>query len=105
MNKIYYEETSVTRLEPIKWVKGVKQVGLLNMLCIPHSTYQLATLSMCASHFIGFTVCEGGEVQLGTIPLQGVLRKLSQSTRGVQVISICLAPITDHISTMVTTKG
>ena len=36
MKKIYYEETGVTWLEPMKWVKGVEQAGILHMLFIQH---------------------------------------------------------------------
>lgn len=34
MTKIYYEETRVTWLEPMKWFKGVEQEGLQQMLCM-----------------------------------------------------------------------
>lgn len=33
---IYYEETEVTWLEPMKWVMGVEKVGLLKMLWVSH---------------------------------------------------------------------
>lgn len=36
MMKIYYEETGVMWLEPMKWVRGVEQAGLMHMLSIPH---------------------------------------------------------------------
>lgn len=34
--KIYYEETEVTQLEPMKWVLRVEKAGLLNVLWILH---------------------------------------------------------------------
>jgi len=34
--KIYYEETKVTLLEPMKCVVGVVKAGLLNILWVPH---------------------------------------------------------------------
>lgn len=34
MTKIYYEETRVTQLEPMKWLRGVKQARLLHMLYV-----------------------------------------------------------------------
>lgn len=46
-----------------------------------------------------------GAVQLGTVPLQGVLRKLPRSTGGEQGISLCLAPIVDCISCMAVDRG
>lgn len=38
MSCIYYEDTWVMKLEPMKWVKGVQLVGLLHMLFAPHLT-------------------------------------------------------------------
>lgn len=32
LSKIYYEETRVTILEPMKWAAGVENVSLLNMI-------------------------------------------------------------------------
>jgi len=46
-----------------------------------------------------------GAVQLGTVPLQGVLSKLPRSTGGEQGISLCLAPIADCISCMTVDRG
>lgn len=36
MTTIYYEETRVTWLEPMKWVRGVQQARFLHMLYVPH---------------------------------------------------------------------
>lgn len=36
VTKIYYEEAGFTSLEPMKWVKGIEQAGLLHMLCVSH---------------------------------------------------------------------
>jgi len=36
MTKIYYEVIRFTRLELMKWVKGVEQDVLLHILCVPH---------------------------------------------------------------------
>lgn len=36
LQSIYYEEAGVIRVEPMKWVVGIQDVGLLNMLYVPH---------------------------------------------------------------------
>lgn len=36
MKNIFYEETGVTRVEPMKRVRGVEKDGLMHMLCAPH---------------------------------------------------------------------
>ena len=48
MTKIYYEETRVTWLEPMKWVRGVEQVGLLHMLCVPNFHRSIINMVLCA---------------------------------------------------------
>lgn len=46
MNNIYYEETGVMMLEPMKWVRGVKQARLLHMLCIS-DFHRIVINTMC----------------------------------------------------------
>jgi len=36
MTKLYYEETRVTKLEPMKWVKGVEHIRFLHMLFVSY---------------------------------------------------------------------
>jgi len=36
LKKVYYEESDVTRLEPMKWVVEVECAVLLNMLWVQH---------------------------------------------------------------------
>lgn len=36
MRRVYYKEYGVTMLEPMEWIRGVNQSGLLNLLWVPH---------------------------------------------------------------------
>jgi len=36
MKRVYYKESSVILLEPVEWICGVNQSGLLNLLWVPH---------------------------------------------------------------------
>lgn len=39
MQQIYYDDTGVTILEPMKWVHDVEQSRLLNLFLVPHYHY------------------------------------------------------------------
>lgn len=41
LKSVYYEESSVRRLEPMKWVTIIEHVGFLNMLWVPHFSHKL----------------------------------------------------------------
>lgn len=62
MTKCYYEETGVTLLEPMKWVRGVGQAGLLHMLCMPHF-HRSTVNTVCACQLI--TLVHNGCLWLG----------------------------------------
>jgi hypothetical protein len=36
MKRVFYKESGVTALEPVKWIRGVEKAGLLNLLWVPH---------------------------------------------------------------------
>lgn len=51
LSKVYYEESEVTQLEPMKWVAGVGAAGLLNMLWVPHISHSKIN-TICVHQFL-----------------------------------------------------
>lgn len=71
MTKIYYEETGVTRLEPMKWVKWFEQARLLHMLCVPHFHRSIIN-TICVCQFLALV--HDGCLWLGEpIPITNML--------------------------------
>lgn len=62
LSKVYYEESKVTRLEPVKWVVGFEAMGLVNMLWLSHFTCTNIN-TICMHHLL--TLVHDGCLWLG----------------------------------------
>lgn len=52
MKHVFYKESGVTTLEPVKWIRGVEKAGLLNLLWVLH--YHCAPINLI---FIKLLLC------------------------------------------------
>jgi len=77
MWKVYYEETGVTTLETREWVRSVEQLGLLNLLWVPHD--HRTPINMICVHQL-LTLVHNGCLWLGQpIPITDMLiHKITQ---------------------------
>lgn len=70
LDKIYYEETEVTWLEPMKWVVGVDKVRLLNILWVSHFNRMIIN-TVCVRKFLA--LAHDGCIWLGEpIPITDI---------------------------------